>query len=181
MRSPLKNMKDVVEQPRCVTGTARCLVKQIDRRCLAAQLAISRRYSDPQFARLNPEPTGKTFAQCGPKRPGSAVVFKPLQLNLDHVGQNLVSQSQGSRNGVSLIVARTAINRLLVAWRKRPVILERVCACLPGSSALEANLVALVVRSARMVVDITIVRRADAPALRLQKGLPQGVSDADLW
>src|SRR3546814_13624808 len=70
---------------------------------------------------------------------------------------------------------------MLVARRKRPVILERVGACFPGSSALKANLVALVIWPARMVIAVTIVRSADATTFRLQQGLSQGNSRDDPW
>src|SRR3546814_3434756 len=158
MRGPFKHMIDVVEQSRRIPGAPRGFVKQVDRRQLASQLAIPRSYGNSQFAWFNANPACETFTQSGAECPGCTVAFEPRQLDFYDVGQNLVPQSQGTPDRVSLIVARTAINRFLVARRKRPVILERVGACFPGSSALKANLVSLVIWPARMVIDVTIVR-----------------------
>src|SRR3546814_21163002 len=44
MRGPFKHMIDVVEQSRRIPGAPRGFVKQVDRRQLAAQLAIPRSY-----------------------------------------------------------------------------------------------------------------------------------------
>src|SRR3546814_20222762 len=60
------------------------------------------------------------------------------------------------------------------------MVFESVGPCIPGPSTLQANLVALVIGSARVMVDVTSIRSPDPAGFRLQHGLPQGITDTDL-
>src|SRR3546814_20054577 len=61
MRGPFKHMIDVVEQSRRIPGAPRGFVKPVDRRQLAAQPALPRRYGNSPFTWLNANPADQTF------------------------------------------------------------------------------------------------------------------------